>query len=178
MLYISRILKNTCFTVLLKKNSLILFCWTYYVLCINSSSMQLYNAFLLLFFNSHPRICPLILERGEKAGVGEERAGEKNISQLPLVCAPTRDLTHNPGLCPDLWWAHHLFVYGMMLQPTEPPRQGFLVTCKMLSMSPCTTPRFQLCSIRPLDSKQTSPTFVQFYLLYPHSSHPKAQYSA
>ena len=25
----------------------------------------------------------------------------RNIDQLPLICAPTRDGTHNLGMCPD-----------------------------------------------------------------------------
>ena len=50
---------------------------------------------------------------GERKREREERNIDvRNISQLPPIRAPTGNRTH------DLW------VYGMMLQPTEPPSQG------------------------------------------------------
>ena len=43
---------------------------------------------------------------------GREGERERNASQLPLICAPTGDGTHNPGLCPDQeskWWPFTLW---------------------------------------------------------------------
>ena len=66
--------------------------------------------------NSHPRICLLILEREEGIDI------ERNMDQLPPVCAPTMDQTHNPGMLPHR--THSLLVHRPVLQPTEPPSQG------------------------------------------------------
>ena len=64
-------------------------------------------------FNSHPRVCLLILEREEGVGVDLGGVGgEREINWLPPIHVLTKDGTHN------------LLVYGMMLQPTEPPGQG------------------------------------------------------
>ena len=43
-------------------------------------------------FYPHPRICLLILERGE----GRERERERNIDRSPLM----RTQTHSPGMFP------------------------------------------------------------------------------
>ena len=53
---------------------------------------------------------------------------ERNINQLPPVCAPTGDWTYNLGMCPDWESNLQILVYGMMLQPAEPPGQGHKVT--------------------------------------------------
>ena len=71
------------------------------------------------FFNPHLRICFLILERGVNREGGRERKREtsmweRNIDQLPPVCALTGEQTHN------------LLVFGTMLQPTEPPARALL----------------------------------------------------
>ena len=50
-----------------------------------------------LFFNPHPRICLLILER---RGGGEREEREKHRS--PPLHIPTGDRTHNLCMCPDL----------------------------------------------------------------------------
>ena len=64
----------------------------------------------LFFFNPHLRTYSLIFREKEKKA-GREREQERNISQLPPVCALTRDQIFN------------LLVYRTMLQPTEPPGQ-------------------------------------------------------
>ena len=47
-------------------------------------------------------------ERGKVGERGREMLTcERNISWLPLTWPPTRDLAHNPGMCPDWdlnWW--------------------------------------------------------------------------
>ena len=66
----------------------------------------------------------LILERDE----GGERGmsvWERNIDQLLPVHTLTGDQTHNNPECAlPTNQTHNLLVYGMMLQPTEPPSQG------------------------------------------------------
>ena len=39
----------------------------------------------------------LLLDRGER----REKERERNINLLPPIHALTRDLAHNPGMCPD-----------------------------------------------------------------------------
>ena len=60
---------------------------------------------------------------------GREKERERNIDQLPLVCAPTRDRTWNPGVCPDR--ESNLGAFGLMddTHPTEPRRSGLLCVC-------------------------------------------------
>ena len=74
-------------------------------------------------FYPHPRILLLILERKE----GTERKtamSERNIDQLPLSWAPTRDQTYN------------LVVYGTTLQPTEPPGQEWWTPLYIVAFLP------------------------------------------
>ena len=60
---------------------------------------------------------------------GREKERERNIDQLPLVCAPTGDRTRNPGVCPDR--ESNLGAFGLMddTHPTEPRRSGLLCVC-------------------------------------------------
>ena len=68
--------------------------------------MHLYYLFILCiyFFNPYLKICLLILER-------EKYQCKRNISLLPALHALTGNKSRN------------LLVYGMTLQPTEPPSQ-------------------------------------------------------
>ena len=54
---------------------------------------MLYYYFLYLK-NHHLRKCLLILETGRETSIWE-----RNIKLLPLVCSPTKDWTHNLGMC-------------------------------------------------------------------------------
>ena len=70
--------------------------------------MELFLFFKILFI--------YFLERGE----GKEEERERNISvRLPLMSPPTRDLAHNPGMCPD--WESNLQPFGLQTcaQSTE-----------------------------------------------------------
>ena len=81
--------------------------------------------FITFIFSPHPRIFLLILQREEAIERKTETSlWERNIDQLPPVCTPTGDQTHNLGMCPDQGSDPQLLVHGMMLQPTEPPGQG------------------------------------------------------
>ena len=62
-----------------------------------NKSNYIHTVFLspLYFFNPHPRICLLILEREE------ERERERNVDLLPPVHDQTGDRTDNLGMCPD-----------------------------------------------------------------------------
>ena len=55
-------------------------------------------AFLFLFFED---FIYLFLERGREGKERKRNIDERDIEQLPLVCDPTRDQTHNPGMHPD-----------------------------------------------------------------------------
>ena len=68
--------------------------------------------FSFLFFNPHPRIHLLILERERDTSMWE-----RNINWLPPVHAPTMDQTHNRGMCPDWNLTNDLSVSKMSLQP-------------------------------------------------------------
>ena len=45
---------------------------------------------------------------------------ERNSDHLPLVCAPTRDGSCNPGMCPDWELDQRPFDLQDDAQPTEP----------------------------------------------------------
>ena len=45
---------------------------------------------------------------------------ERDIDRLPLICAPTRERTHNPGMCPDQESNQRPFTLQDDAQPTEP----------------------------------------------------------
>ena len=100
--------------------------------------MFLFLFFHFSFFNPHPRMCLLILERKEgkererNIDVRETSIGcllytpQLGIEPATLECALTQNQTHN------------LLVYGMMLQPTEPPGQScMLLVLKTLSSLWC-----------------------------------------
>ena len=78
---------------------------------------------LAIFLNIY-----LFLERGEgRKKEWERNIDVRNINLLPLVHAPTRDQTCNPGTCPDgksNWWP---FTLWNNAQPTEPHCSGLLV---------------------------------------------------
>ena len=72
--------------------------------------------------------------RKEEAGTGRRREKEggrnihvkdKNINGLLLTHALTGYWTCNLGMCPDRESNLRSYVHGTMLQPTEPPGQGF-----------------------------------------------------
>ena len=87
---------------------------------------------ITFFFNSHLRMCLLILERERK---GER---ERDINQLPPICAPTGDRTCNLSTCPDQGYNPQPLVCGLTLQPTEPPGQGCHITLKSHTVSDST----------------------------------------
>ena len=66
-------------------------------------------------------------EEGKAEGREKQRC-ERSINQMPLKCARTRDRIHNLGMCPDQKSNTQPFVYGMMLQPTEPDLPGLCWT--------------------------------------------------
>lgn len=59
------------------------------------------KGFKIITFNSHSRVCFLIL-----------RERERNINQLPLLCAPTRIWTYNLGMSPDRECKHRIWCIG------------------------------------------------------------------
>ena len=61
--------------------------------------------YVIFIFNSHRRICLLILEREE----GRKR--ERNIDRLPLICTLTRDRTCGLGTCLD--WGSNQQPFGV-----------------------------------------------------------------
>ena len=61
--------------------------------------------FIIIIFNPHQGICLLILEIEE----GRKGERERNINQLPPICAPNGDQTHNPGMCPHREGNPHTF---------------------------------------------------------------------
>ena len=69
-----------------------------------------WQGLILLFFNSHQRICLLILESEEEGESKRERErererernmDERNTNQLPPIHTPTGDGTRNLGMYPD-----------------------------------------------------------------------------
>ena len=81
--------------------------------------------YVILFFKD------LFLER-EKGGE-KEREGNidaRNINWLPLAGAPTRENTHNPGMCPGQESQRPVVLWDNT-QPTEPHQSGFYVTLFM-----------------------------------------------
>ena len=65
----------------------------------------------------------LILEI-EEGGWGRTLMWERNINWWPPVHTLMGDWTWNLGMCPDRESNCKVLVYGMTLQPTEPPGQG------------------------------------------------------
>ena len=63
----------------------------------------------------------------DRRGEGE-REGEKHRCVVASRAPPTRDLAHNPGLCPD--WELNQRPFGSQAgaQPTEPHQPGLFVT--------------------------------------------------
>ena len=59
---------------------------------------------------------------------------ERNINWLPPVYTPTGDWTHNQACALTRDQSHSALVYGMMLQPTESPGQGWTVLLTMVKM--------------------------------------------
>ena len=70
----------------------------------------------------HLRVCSLILETQEGK---EKHQCEKNIDWLPPTCISTGDqsATRTCSLMGNQ--THNILVQGKMLQPTEPPGQGW-----------------------------------------------------
>ena len=102
--------------------------WTF----VRSMPLTSTSQFFWWFFNPHP-ICLLIWERGEGRGRGRGREGgrerlmwERIMYWLPPTHAPIRDWTHSLGMCPHWNGTRNVLLYRMMLQPTEPPGQGYI----------------------------------------------------
>ena len=55
---------------------------------------------------------------------------ERNINQLPLMHAPPRNQTHNPGMCPD--WELNQQPFGLQAgaHSTEPQQPGLFFSFK------------------------------------------------
>ena len=66
-------------------------------------------------FNPYLRVYSLILER--------EEGKERNVVCFPYV--PDWDRTLNLGMCLDGRSTHNSLVYRMLIQPNEPPIQGY-----------------------------------------------------
>ena len=58
--------------------------------------------------------------------VRETSMCKTNSDLLPLTRAPTRDETHNPGMCPDLESNQQPFALWDDARPTEPHQSGLL----------------------------------------------------
>ena len=58
---------------------------------------------------------------------GGGRDGEKHQCVVPFRVPPTRDLAHNPDMCPD--WESNLSHFGLQAgtQSTEPHQPGQIV---------------------------------------------------
>ena len=70
--------------------------------CLFSSSAS--YLFIYFIYFPHLRTCLLIWERGEWKKKKRERnidVREKHWLVASPICAPTRDQTHNLGMCPD-----------------------------------------------------------------------------
>ena len=68
----------------------------------------LYSPKVPVFFNPHPRICLLILER-KRGRERETSMWKRNIDLLLPIHDPTRDWTHNLRMCPDWKWNPQIF---------------------------------------------------------------------
>ena len=66
----------------------------------------------------------LIWER-EEGGERETSIWEKNIDWLLPICTPAGDQNHNLVCALTSNRNLNLLVYGTMLQPTQPPDQGY-----------------------------------------------------
>ena len=75
----------------------------------------------------------LLLWERENGGVGkgevkrerQRNVDVRNIDLLPPKCSPTGSRTCNLGMCSELGYTYNLSVFGVMIQPTEPPSQGY-----------------------------------------------------
>ena len=76
----------------------------------HTSFLHLVSKFFFLFLD----FIYLFLEREKKTLMWE-----RNIDPLPLGHSPTRDQTHNPGMCPDRESNQQLFPWWHNAQPTE-----------------------------------------------------------
>ena len=93
------------------------------------------------FFYRRQRILLLILKKEIGREGGKERENETlrwewNTDLLPLIPTPTGDWTHSLGMWPDC--GLNLLMYGTMLQPAEPPGQGwkrFLTILKLYRLT-------------------------------------------
>ena len=76
-----------------------------------------------LFFSFFLDYIYLFLERGK----GKEKEGEKHHCVVASHAPPTRDLSHNPGMCSD--WESNQWPFGSQAsaQSTEPHQQGLMV---------------------------------------------------
>ena len=61
--------------------------------------------------------------RERRKGERETSMWKKNIDQMPPICTPTKDGTHN--LTGNR--THNTLVHGAMLQPTESPNNAALL---------------------------------------------------
>ena len=71
------------------------------------------------------RFYPFIFTEREREG---EREGEKHQCEVASHAPPTRDLAHNPGMCPD--WESNQQRFGSQAgsQSTEPHQPGWVFT--------------------------------------------------
>ena len=61
-----------------------------------------------------------------REGEGKEKGREASMCGCLLQRAPTGDLAHNPGMCPD--WESNRQLFGLQAhtQPTEPYQPGLM----------------------------------------------------
>ena len=70
------------------------------------------------------KIKKLFLKRGKGEKERERNINMRNINQLRLARAPTRDRTHNPGVHPDWNRTQRPVTLWDDAQPTEPHWSG------------------------------------------------------
>ena len=77
---------------------------------------------------SLPAIAKTVFFLFRERGRGREiLVWERNINQYSLTCAPSRDQTCNPGMCPDLESNQWSFTLRDAAQPTEPHKSEQLL---------------------------------------------------
>ena len=91
--------------------------------CLLYQFLYFYFSFIIkIFFLS---LIPQKREGREKERERNINVREKSRWRLPLACTPTRDRTHNPGMCPDQESNPGLLALQDGTQPTTPHCPGF-----------------------------------------------------
>ena len=116
--------------------TLVIFCWLYFSIAKLTNGYEL--GFVLIFFFNFIFRFYLFIFRDRKGGRKRGRKAlmcERYIDWLPLK-PPTKDLPHNPGMCPD--WELNWWLFGLQVQvgtqPTEPHQPGQVLTFLTLNI--------------------------------------------